>query len=422
MYRMRRLEFLRHIIAIAVIIGAAAIVLTATTKGPDAGGYSGTDSTVYSFVDIAGAGGGASVLAGTDDGTVALTLPFAFQFYGTPYTLICVSSNGALYFVVSDSACTGIVDFANTDLSSVGPPGDRPAVLPLWSDLTFQVVGAGAVFYQTIGSAGSRRFVVQWNNAYPQGSTDPVTFQVVLSESNGSVLFQYKTVSLGQGNPASNGRQASIGLRNTGAPANQQQVAWSFNVPVLADSTALLFSTATTTATPDGLLWGAGFIGRGREHQHFVFRVSQRQGTDYGRLEFWSNDSSRCWMPDHDFDRDRGASGTHDNDYRQNHGGPPNRFRATSMKQVTFSDDPGFRPGRGSNALKPTVDSVTLTGTGVWNEKPGYTFEAAATDQGEPGRGRDTFSIVIRDPTGATVASADGTLTGGNIQSSRVRR
>ena len=219
----------------AVVAGLLAGLLTAgvaaTTKGPDAGAYTGTDATTFSFVDISGGSGGIAVLGGTDDGTVALALPFAFKFYGQTYPFVCVSANGALYFVTADSDCTGILDFANTDLGSVAPPGDRPAVLPLWSDLTFQVAGAGAVFYQTLGTGSSRRFVVQWNDAFPQGSADPVTFQVILGEAGNTVLFQYKTVNLGAGNAASNGAQASIGIRNAGALNTQQQIAWSFGAP-----------------------------------------------------------------------------------------------------------------------------------------------------------------------------------------------
>ena len=239
-------SLLRSRACVAVVAGLVAGLLTAgvgaTTKGPDAGAYTGTDATTFSFVDISGGSGGIAVLGGTDDGTVALALPFAFTFYGQTYPFVCVSSNGALYFAAADSDCTGILDFANTDLSSVTPPGDRPAVLPLWSDLTFQVAGAGAVFYQTLGAAGSRRFVVQWNDAFPQGSADPVTFQVILGEAGSSVLFQYKTVNLGAGNAASNGAHATIGIRNTGALNTQQQIAWSFAAPVLADNTAILFS------------------------------------------------------------------------------------------------------------------------------------------------------------------------------------
>ena len=89
---------------------------------------------------------------------------------------------------------------------------------------------------------------------------------------------------------------------------------------------------------------------------------------------------------------------------------------------MTFSDDPGFNPGRGWKGPSPTVDSVTFTGTGLWNGKPGYTFEAQGADRGEPGRGRDTFSMVVRDAKGAIVVNAGGTLSAGNIQSSRIRR
>ena len=234
------------VVVATLFAGLLTAAVDATTKGPDAGAYTGTDATTFSFVDISGGSGGIAVLGGTDDGTVALALPFAFNFYGQTYPFVCVSSNGALYFATADSDCTGILDFANTDLSSVTPPGDRPAVLPLWSDLTFQVNGAGAVFYQTLGAAGNRRFVVQWNDAFPQGSPEPVTFQVILGEAGSTVLFQYKTINLGAGNAASNGAHATIGIRNTGALNTQQQIAWSFAAPVLSDNVAILFSGTPT--------------------------------------------------------------------------------------------------------------------------------------------------------------------------------
>jgi hypothetical protein len=247
---------------VAVMLASLSSVVWATTKGPDSGGYSGTDATVYSFVDIAGGSGGARILAGADDGTATLTLPFTFQFYGQGYTLVCVSSNGAVYFVPSDAACVGLNDFANTDLSVVGPPNDHPAVLPLWSDLTFQVAGAGAVYYQTLGASPNRRFVVQWTDAYPQGSQNPVTFQAILSEGSHAILFQYKTVNLGSGNRATNGGEATVGIRNTQALTTQQQVAWSFGAPVLGDNTALLFSKAAVVGdvNGDGVVTCADFL------------------------------------------------------------------------------------------------------------------------------------------------------------------
>jgi len=194
------------------------------------------------------AAAGVSVLRGSDDGMVPLTLPFAFRFYNQPYTVACVSANGALYFVTAAESCNGFSDFANTDLSSTIVPGDLPALLPYWSDLTFDQPGAGAVYYGTVGAAPARRFVVQWNNAFPQGSPNPVTFQAVLAEGSNEVLFQYKNVALGPANPARNAGQATVGVRNTGAPNNQQQIAWSYNAPVIAEESALQFSSAPASA------------------------------------------------------------------------------------------------------------------------------------------------------------------------------
>jgi uncharacterized protein (TIGR03437 family) len=219
-------------------------------KGPDAGGYSATDQTVFSYLDISGPGGGSSVLAGTDDGTAYLTLPFSFQFYGTAYSGVCVSSNGALYFTPDAPTCSAITDFANVDLASATTPSDLPAVLPFWTDLSFAVPGAGAVYYQGFGTPGNRRFVIQWANAYAATSTSPVNFQVVLTEGTNSVTFQYQTVNLGSGDPASNGGSATVGIHTTGGLAGGQQLEWSYNVPVLSNGYALVFQTSAAPAAP----------------------------------------------------------------------------------------------------------------------------------------------------------------------------
>jgi hypothetical protein len=94
------------------------------------------------------------------------------------------------------------------------------------------------------------------------------------------------------------------------------------------------------------------------------------------------------------------------------------RFESTAIGSVTFSDNPAFTPGRGAG--QPAVDSVVFAGAGKWNGKAGYTFEVRATDQGEPGRLRDTFSLVVKDGGGTIVASVAGKLSSGNIQSARL--
>jgi hypothetical protein len=115
-----------------IVVAAAPLACLGTMKGPDSGNYTATDATTYSFLDVSQTG--SSVLSGVDDGTVPLTIPFLFQFYGKPYSMICVSANGVLYFITSSTACTGLNDFANVDLSSRPTPSNLPAALPFWSD------------------------------------------------------------------------------------------------------------------------------------------------------------------------------------------------------------------------------------------------------------------------------------------------
>ena len=215
---------------------ALSITGIATTKGPDAGGYTGTDETVYSLVDASQ--GGVGTLSGSDDGTAVMTLLFPFQFYGNTYSMVCVSANGALYFIEASADCAPIadLDFANTDLSNTTPPEDLPGLFPFWTDLTFDHAGAGSVFYKTEGTAGSRQFVVQWDNVFTHGSANPITFEIILYETSNQIRFQYKTLG-----GADNGATATVGIRDAGSLNSGKQIPWSFNVPVIADNSAILF-------------------------------------------------------------------------------------------------------------------------------------------------------------------------------------
>jgi hypothetical protein len=166
--------------------------------------------------------------------------------------------------------------------------------------------------------------------------------------------------------------------------------------PVLCTATDRADNSSSSTFTvtvnpvnpsPDGIMFGAGFINQGGRQRHFAFLVAQIRNHEFGRLEYWEN------------------------------GGPPKLFETTSIDEVTFSDDPAFPPGRG---LEAVVDTVRFRGVGKWNGSGGYTFEASATDGGEPGRHRDTFWLVIKDAHGNVVNDVSGSLEGGNIQSMRL--
>lgn len=244
---------LLFLVRFAPLAALCAGALLAINKGPDASGYSATDSTVYSFVAVNGAGG-ASVLAGTDDAVALLTLPFPFQFYGTTYTLLCVSSNGQASFVTSSSACVEGNDFSNTDLTVAAPPGNLPAILPYWTDLVLQGAGS-AVYYQTQGTVGSRQFIIEWYNATVAANSSAATFEAILSEGSNQILFQYQSVDSGSGNAG------TIGIRNAGGVPNGKQIEWSYDAGVLSNNYAILFappagslqSIDVITSAPAGL-------------------------------------------------------------------------------------------------------------------------------------------------------------------------
>lgn len=95
-------------------------------------------------------------------------------------------------------------------------------------------------------------------------------------------------------------------------------------------------------------------------------------------------------------------------------------FVATSFDAVAFINDPAFTPGRTG---RTPVDAVVARGRGTWNGRAGYQFEIRFEDHGEPGRGRDWWSLTVRDERGRVVVQVDATVDAGNIQAQgRVKR
>ena len=178
----------------------------------------------------------------------------------------------------------------------------------------------------------------------------------------------------------------------------------------------------TTTDTPDGRMFGHGHIDAASTHHHFSFRVTERGTVDSGRLEYWSiTPKKNGKRDDDDDDYGGGSNGDDEGGYGHQHAKATGVFVATSITSVTFLDDPAFAPGP-KKGRQPTVDTVTILGRGKWNGRDGYTFEAHATDEGEPGRNRDHFSIVVKDSNGVMVANIAGALDGGNNQSMRLTK
>jgi hypothetical protein len=180
---------------------------TADPQGPDQYGYYCFDNTdlnyaqcpTYSWVEINPTQGGQGTqLAINDpsenqDMSIALNLPFTFQYYGVDYNAITVCSNGW----ISMGANNSFADFRNYPIPScVGP---YAMIAPFWDDL--KTTTTGKVYAWS--DATNHRLIVEWYQMPTLGSPNPLEkFQVILYDpayyptptGDGEILFQYSNI------------------------------------------------------------------------------------------------------------------------------------------------------------------------------------------------------------------------------------
>lgn len=151
---------------------------------------------------------------------------------------------------------------------------------------------------------------------------------------------------------------------------------------------SITFSDGYLTVSPEGRMHGNGVVEAADAKHHFDFAVSDtiRLG-EKGSLKL-------------EIERKRGSD---------------DRFVSLLVSEVIFEDLRGVNPGG-----KAEADTVTIVGVGRWNGLPA-TFEASATDNGEPGGRSDSISIRIF-VGGKLVNATSGLLKSGNIQSNRLPR
>jgi hypothetical protein len=167
-----------------------------------------TFTGTYSPISIAG-GATASSASGDNGVQSSAGIGFTFNYLGTNYTSIGISTNG----IASFSGINGSA--VNTDLYTTSAP--NAVLAPWWDDLA---TGTGTILYQTQGASGSRTFTIQWTNvsSYSSGSTAHLNFQLVLHESTNVIEFKYGADPAGTFNAA---ESASIGIKSaTGGNGN----------------------------------------------------------------------------------------------------------------------------------------------------------------------------------------------------------
>jgi hypothetical protein len=178
-------------------------------NGPD-GLISGTSypMTVLGGIALEDMSSGTTQLIGPaidDNNSTLQNIGFTFRFDGVNHTTFGVNTNG---FISLGIAPTG-TSFTN----SIATTANQPKIMPFWDDLC--TGSTGQVHFKTIGSPGSRKLIVEWQNMKitRNGScTAPVgngTFQLWLFEGTGIVQFVY-----GAGTPATTADGGySVGLQ-----------------------------------------------------------------------------------------------------------------------------------------------------------------------------------------------------------------
>lgn len=189
--------------------------------GPDGFGYQGYDSAEpecsFNFIDISGTG--AVIIADGDDTAVAQALGgTGFNFYGTQLTQVAAASNG---YISSDPTDTG-GDLSNDCPLPVSPStGGGSRFYPLHDDLDI-VAPNGSLFYEYFADCprqgvlpGDGCHIFQWNNIIHFGGAAEFTFQAVLYELSGAIVYQHLAGNTEAGSGSTTGIQnlgATIGL------------------------------------------------------------------------------------------------------------------------------------------------------------------------------------------------------------------
>lgn len=210
--------------------------------GPDNFGYTYLDSNsligpAYDWVEISGTG--TMVLPSSDDQWVGgINLGFFFNYYGTDYSQLAIGNNGLLFSGVGTS------QYVNQPITQT--PSIHGLIAPFWDDIVTWG-SAGAIYYQTLGTAPNRKFVVEWyDNQHYYSSTSGITFEAILYEGTNNILFQYKDVDFGSvyGStssdrpPYNNGGSATVGIED---PTGNIGLQYSFNEQVITPGLAILF-------------------------------------------------------------------------------------------------------------------------------------------------------------------------------------
>lgn len=152
------------------------IPVTVEQLVPGAVGYN-VNSVTYSYESTAGTG----ISVGDDQTISNLPIGFTFNYWGTNYTTVNISSNGWISFLHQAGSIVGYG--ANQTVEA----GIHGVALDLYPS------GGYFIRYQTIGTAPNRKFVVSYRMDYYGCRGNWTEFQIVLYETTNKIQINVAT-------------------------------------------------------------------------------------------------------------------------------------------------------------------------------------------------------------------------------------
>lgn len=223
-------QSLRHVLVERAAAAAAGPLQASWSASAEQARYDVDDTQPMSYVDASGEPALAMTGGFASGRSQAVQLPFAFDFFGVTTDRLCVGQNGAIEVGSTVCAVPGSMLFPSPYLNAV--------IAPVW--MSFDP-SRGSLHTRTLGEPGQRRFVIEWKDL---ALTFPVmegyTFEVVIEEATGAVVFQYLSTGSGDGAWGNAGDGAVSGLQQS--PSSGQM--YSQFAPTLTPGKAVRWTPA----------------------------------------------------------------------------------------------------------------------------------------------------------------------------------
>lgn len=176
---------------------ASAYVFATTTTGSLADMSTGTTQLLAPNID--------------DTASPLTAIGFEFYFQGVPFTQFSINDNGVLRLGAAAQTGAPYQPLAQA----------APAIITAYGADQRTHIGDGKVHYRLVGSAPTRKLIVEWLNNqanFNAGGTADLTYQVQLSETTGAIEFVYGSMTqsvTGAADANSNDPQIGFSSSNT---------------------------------------------------------------------------------------------------------------------------------------------------------------------------------------------------------------